>query len=111
MRPFIGLAAHQGSTPTRDLCVPGITSGGDGAQPAGSRPHREIVIGAMVLIVVVASLVFWMIFKPAGPDTAARASAAALGMNVAADMRVETIDGGFRLIRTFTSANSQLGYG
>jgi hypothetical protein len=86
--------------------VPGITSGGEGAQPAGSRPHREIVIGAMALIVVLASLAAWMLFKPAGPDTAARASATQVGLNVSTHWRVETIDGGFRLIRTFGSANS-----
>lgn len=65
----------------------------------------------MALIVVLASLAAWMLFRPAGPDTVARASAAQVGVNVSTHWRVETIDGGFRLIRTFTSANSQLGYG
>ncbi len=86
--------------------MPGITSGGEGAQPAGSRPHREIVIGAMVLIVALASFAAWVFFKPAGPDTAARASATQVGLNVSTNWRVETIDGGFRLIRTFGSAYS-----
>ena len=111
MRPFIGPAAHHGATPTKDPRVPGITSGGDGAEPGASRTHREIVIGAMVLVVALAVLAAWALFKPAGDDSAARASAAEVGLTVADGMRVETIDGGFRIVRSFdASPTNSAGY-
>ena len=108
---FTGPAAHQGSSPTKDPRIPGITSGGDTAQPASSRPHREILIGAMVLVAGLAALAAWMLFKPAGPDTAARASAAESGLVVSTDWHVESIDGGFRLVREFTSDRVEIGAG
>ena len=103
MWSFSGPNAHQGSTPTKDPRVPGVTSGGDGSQPASSRPHREIIIGAMVLVAGVAALVAWMVFKPAGSDAEARASAAESGLVVSSDWYVEAIDGGFHLHRAFTT--------
>ncbi len=100
MGSFSGPNAHQGSTPTKDPRVPGITPGGDGMQPVSSRPHREIVIGAMALVVVLAVLATWAMLKPAGDDTAARASAAEVGLTVASDWRVDTIHEGFRIVKT-----------
>lgn len=112
MWPTIGQAAHDGATPTKDLRVPGVTSGGDGAQPAGSRPQREIILGAMLVLLVLGSLVAWMLFKPtSGDDSAARASAAELGLSVNDDWKVETIDGGFRLVRVFGSESAVLDAG
>ena len=94
-------AAHHGSTPTSDPRVPGVTSGGDGSQSATSRPHREILIGAMVLLVALSALLAWALLKPAGADTDARASAAAVGLRVSHDWTVETIDGGFSIALAF----------
>ena len=102
----IGPAAHHGSTPIKDPRVPGNTSGGDGAGPARSRPHREIAIGAMVLVVVLGALAAWMLFKPAGDDTAARASAAKVGLTVSSQWRVEAIGGGFRVVREFAQGSA-----
>ncbi len=111
MMLFTGPAAHQGSSPTRDPRIPGVTSGGDGAQPASSRPRREILIGAMVLVAWLAALAAWMLFKPDGPDTAARASAAESGLTVSNDWHVQAIHGGFRLVREFTGDHVQIGAG
>lgn len=98
MGEFIGPGAHHGATPIKDPLIAGITAGGDSAEPAGSRPHREWAIGAMVLVLLVAGLCYWLLFKPAGSDADARAAAAELGFSVGEDWRVETIEGGFRLI-------------
>lgn len=112
MWPIIGQAAHHDATPTSDLRVPGVTSGGDGAQPAGSRPHREIILVAMLLLVALGSLVSWMLFKSANEDdSAARAAAAELGLTVSNDWKVETIDGGFRLVRVFGADSAMLDVG
>lgn len=110
-KPLIGPAAHHGSTSTTDPRIPGVTSGGDGAQPAGERPHREILIGAMVLVLVLAALGAWVFFKPAGADMAARASASEAGLIVSDTWRVESIDGGFRLIRSLGSDPGKSGAG
>jgi hypothetical protein len=67
-------------------------------EPLATRPHREIVLIAMALVVLVAGFAAWMMFKPSAPDAEARASAAALGLVVAEDVEVESIDGGFRLL-------------
>jgi hypothetical protein len=64
----------------------------------------------MVLIVVLASLAAWMLFKPAGPDTAARILATQVGLSVSTNWKVETVDDGFRLIRTLGSAYSARTY-
>lgn len=103
MWSFSGPNAHQGSTPTRDPRIPGITSGGDFAQPSGSRPHREILAGAMVLVVALAAVAAWVTFRPDGSDAAARAAASEAGITVSEDWNVESIDGGFRVHRAFTA--------
>jgi len=55
----------------------------------------------MVLVAAVAAFSFWAIFRPTGDEAAARAAAAEVGLTIAYDMRVETIDGGFRVTRSF----------
>lgn len=85
MRSFIGPAAHHGSNPTKNLRVPGVTSRGDGAEPAGSRPLREIIVGAMVLIVALAALADWALLKPAS-----EVDSASLGGGIYFDI-VETL--------------------
>jgi len=60
----------------------------------------------MVLVVAVAAFFFWVTFRPTGGEAAARASAAKLGLTIADEMRVETIDGGFRVTRSFDSSPS-----
>jgi hypothetical protein len=67
-------------------------------EPLGTRPHREIVLIAMALVVLVAGLVAWMLFKPSAPDAQARAAAAELGLVVSGDVEVQSIEGGFRLL-------------
>lgn len=110
MRSFIGPAAHHGSTPIRDPRVPGVTAGGDSTETGGSRPHREIVIIAMALVVAVSALSFWFIFRPTGDESAARDAAGKLGLTFADSMRVKTIDGGFRIVRSVGTGPAH-GYG
>ncbi len=84
MRSFIGPAAHHGSNPAKNVRAPGVTSRGDGAEPAGARPHREIIVGAMVLIVALAALAGWALLKPAS-----EVDSASLGSGIYFDI-VET---------------------
>ncbi len=101
IRPLIGPAAHHGATPTKDPRIPGITAGGDGAQPVGSRPRPGILIGAIVLVLALAMLAAWAVFKHVGDDSSARASAAQTGLIVSSQWTVETIDGGFRVVKPY----------
>jgi len=59
----------------------------------------------MALVVVLAALAAWWLFKPAGDDTAARASAAKVGLTVSSQWRVETIHEGFRVVREFRTSS------
>lgn len=102
MREIVGPGAHHGSTPIKDPRVPGVSAGGDGAEPLATRPHREIVFAAMALVVVFAALAAWWLFKPSPSDSEARASAAEMGLHVADDVEVAAIDGGYRLFWEFT---------
>ena len=100
--------SHQGSTPTRDPRVPGITSGGDGMEASSNRPHREILVVAMVLVLALSAFVAWVLFKPAGSDAAARASAVESGLTVSPDWTVKDIDGGFTVVRDFGTGGAEI---
>jgi hypothetical protein len=80
-------------------------------EPLGTRPHREILLIAMALVLLVAGFVAWMVFKPSAPDAQARAAAAELGLVVAEDVEVESIDGGFRLFWRPDSVTDSLAMG
>ncbi len=108
MWSFSGPNAHQGSTPTKDPRVPGITSGGQSSQPSSSRPHREIDVGAMVLVAAVTAVLAWVLFKTEGSDAAARATATEAGLTVSDDRYVKSIDGGFRVHRALNAANAPI---
>jgi len=53
----------------------------------------------MVMVVAFVAIAAWALFKPAGDDTAARASAAEVGLTVSNAWEVEKIDGGFRVTK------------
>ncbi|MCB2413834.1 hypothetical protein LGT39_13365 [Demequina sp. TTPB684] len=111
MGGYNGPAAHHGSTPTRDPRVGGVTAGGDGMEPLGTRPHREVLFAAMALVLVIAALGAWLMFGRSSPDEEARADAAELGLIVPEEVDVQSIDGGFRLTWAFTPDVIDLGAG
>lgn len=94
--------AHHGSTPTKDPLIPGMTPGGDTAAPPTERPHREIVILSMILVLVAGALAVWMLVQPRGDDAVARdAASAAYGLEFSDDAEVALIEplvtGGFHV--------------
>ncbi|WP_430868672.1 hypothetical protein [Demequina aurantiaca] len=74
-----------------------MTPPGDDSQPATTRPQLVMLIGAMVAILALAVFVAWLVFRPPGSDAAAREAAAALGIAVSDEWRVDAVDGGFNI--------------
>ncbi|MDN4478874.1 hypothetical protein QQX10_12425 [Demequina sp. SYSU T00039] len=93
--------AHHGATPTSDPLIPGMTAGGDSAQPPTERPRRGILLLSMVLVLVAGALAIWVLFQPRGDEAVARDAAASLGLTVTDDAEVAlndaTIAGGLRV--------------
>ncbi|WP_062212708.1 hypothetical protein [Demequina oxidasica] len=65
----------------------------------------------MTVVLAVAVLLAWLAFKPSGSDTAARESAAALGITVSDTWRVDAVDGGFDLTLDAAPAEADASYG
>lgn len=59
----------------------------------------------MAVVVLLTALVAWLVFKPPGDDTAARESAAKVGLTVSSQWRIETIHGGFRAIKELRTSS------